>query len=193
VLDWDVHHGNGTEAIFYDRDDVLTISMHQERNYPLDKGDFADRGEGKGEGTNLNIPLPPGAGHNTWLEALDRLALPAIEAFKPNVIIIACGFDAAAFDPLGRMLCSVDTFRHMTRRVVDLANQICAGRLVMAHEGGYSETYVPFCGHATLQEMSGSKIDAPDPFAAALKIRQPGKAFERFASGLIAEMADALP
>ncbi|NNJ68678.1 MAG: class II histone deacetylase [Boseongicola sp.] len=193
VLDWDVHHGNGTEAIFYDRDDVLTISMHQERNYPLDKGDFNDRGEGAGEGTNLNIPLPPGAGHNTWLEALDRLALPAIEAFKPNVIVIACGFDAAAFDPLGRMLCSVDTFRQMSRRVVDLANQICAGRLVMAHEGGYSEMYVPFCGHATLQEMSGSNIDAPDPFAEALKIRQPGKAFEAFASGLITEMADALP
>ena len=192
VLDWDVHHGNGTEAIFYDRDDVLTISMHQDHNYPLDKGDFKDRGEGAGEGKNLNIPLPPGAGHNTWLQALDRLAIPAILAFKPDVLVIACGFDAAAFDPLGRMLCSVETFREMTRRVMALTSDICDGRLVMAHEGGYSETYVPFCGHATLQEMSGSKIDAPDPFAEALKIRQPSAAFENFASGLIDEMAAAL-
>lgn len=192
VLDWDVHHGNGTEAIFYDRNDVLTISLHQERNYPLDKGDFKDRGEGHGEGANLNIPLPPGAGHNTWIEAIDRLAIPAIQAFKPDVIVIACGFDAAAFDPLGRMLCSVDTFRQMTRRVLDLAGDICKGRLVMAHEGGYCEMYVPFCGHATLQEMSGSTIDAADPFAEAIKTRQPGKAFEAFASGIITEMADAL-
>ena len=179
--------------IFSIRPEVLTISMHQERNYPLDKGDFKDRGEGKGDGTNINIPLPAGAGHVSWLQAMDRIALPAIQAFKPDVIVIACGFDAAAFDPLGRMLCSVDTFRKMTRRVLDLADDLCKGRLVMAHEGGYSEMYVPFCGHATLQEMSGSSIDAPDPFAETLRIRQPGKAFETFCSGLIDEMAAALP
>jgi acetoin utilization deacetylase AcuC-like enzyme len=77
VLDWDVHHGNGTEAIFYDRDDVLTISIHQERNYPQDSGDFEDRGSDAGEGYNLNIPLPPGAGHVTYVEAMERLVLPS--------------------------------------------------------------------------------------------------------------------
>jgi acetoin utilization deacetylase AcuC-like enzyme len=81
VIDWDVHHGNGTEAIFYDRADVLTISIHQERNYPLDTGDFADRGAGPGAGFNLNVPLPPGAGHmSTYLEAMERLVLPAARA-----------------------------------------------------------------------------------------------------------------
>ncbi len=193
VLDWDVHHGNGTEAIFYNDPHVLTVSIHQEHNYPLDKGEFADRGDGAGHGANLNIPLPPGTGHTGYLQALDRLALPAIRAFNPDVLIIACGFDAAAFDPLSRMLASVDTFRQMTRQVLDIAGDICDGKLVMAHEGGYSEVYVPFCGHAVLQEMSGSPIDAPDPFADALIQRQPSKRFDQFVDGWIADMAAALP
>lgn len=192
VLDWDVHHGNGTEAIFYSDPDVLTVSLHQERNYPLDTGDFSDRGEGKGLGTNLNIPLPPGTGHKGYLAAMERLALPAIRTFKPDVLIIACGFDAAAFDPLSRMMASAETFRAMTRQVMDLAADICGGKLVMAHEGGYSEVYVPFCGHAVLQEMSGSAITAPDPFAATLEARQPSPAFDDFVEGLIGEMAGAL-
>jgi acetoin utilization deacetylase AcuC-like enzyme len=82
VLDWDVHHGNGTEAIFYDRDDVLTISIHQERNYPQDSGDFEDRGSDAGEGYNLNIPLPPGAGHVTYPRG-DGAARPADAAGLP--------------------------------------------------------------------------------------------------------------
>ncbi|MGI9391660.1 MAG: class II histone deacetylase [Boseongicola sp.] len=192
VLDWDVHHGNGTEAIFYDRADVLTISMHQERNYPLDTGDFDARGNGAGAGANLNIPIPPGAGHENWLYALDRLAVPAIRSFEPDVLIIACGFDAAAFDPLGRMLCTVETFREMTSRVLTLADDVCAGRLVMVHEGGYSETYVPFCGHAVLAEMAGSEIDAPDPFAATLKLRQPPDDLIDWINARTDAMAEAL-
>lgn len=192
VLDWDVHHGNGTEAIFYERNDVLTISMHQERNYPLNTGDFDARGAGSGLGCNLNIPIPPGAGHQNWLYALERLALPAIEAFDPDVLIIACGFDAAAFDPLGRMLCTVETFRAMTKRVGALATDICDGRLVMVHEGGYSETYVPFCGHAVLAEMAGSDIDAPDPFAETLKLRQPSDDFVAWIDARTDAMASAI-
>ena len=123
---------------------------------------------------------------------MERLALPAIRDFEPEVLIIACGFDAAAFDPLSRMLATVETFRAMTRQVQTLADEICGGRLVMAHEGGYSEMYVPFCGHAVLAEMSGSRIDAPDPFAATLAARQPSSRFDSFVEGLIDEMADAL-
>ena len=192
VLDWDVHHGNGTEAIFYDRDDVLTVSIHQERNYPLDTGDFSHRGHGAGDKYNLNIPLPPGAGHATWLQALERLALPAIRGFNPDAILVACGYDASAWDPLGRMLCSAETFRQMAAMTMALADELCEGRLAMVHEGGYSEVYVPFCGHAVLAQMAGSSITAPDPFAEAIATRQPGKAFESWASGLIDEMAAAL-
>ncbi|MEM9970626.1 MAG: class II histone deacetylase, partial [Pseudomonadota bacterium] len=173
VLDWDVHHGNGTEAIFYDRAEVLTVSLHQERNYPLDTGDFADRGTAAGDGMNLNVPLPPGAGHRTWMAALERLALPAIRAFGPDAIVVACGYDASAWDPLGRMLCSAETFRAMTAATMELARDVCGGKLVMVHEGGYSEVYVPFCGHALIAEMAGSDIAAADPFADAIAARQP--------------------
>ena len=192
VLDWDVHHGNGTEAIFYDRAEVLTISIHQDRNYPVDSGAFADRGEGAGAGANLNIPLPPGTGHRGYIAAMNRLAVPAIRAFQPDFILVACGFDAAAFDPLGRMLATARTFREVTQITLALADDICGGRVAMAHEGGYSETYVPFCGHAVLAEMSGSTIDAPDFFADTLEKRQPDAAFDRYLNGLIDDMAAAM-
>jgi acetoin utilization deacetylase AcuC-like enzyme len=192
ILDWDVHHGNGTEAIFYDRAEVLTVSIHQDRNYPMDTGAFADRGRGAGEGFNLNIPLPPGTGHRGYLEAMERLALPAIRAFRPEAIVVACGFDASAVDPLGRMLASAETFRAMTRAVMALAGDICGGRLVLVHEGGYSEVHVPFCGHAVLEELSGSRVTAPDPLGETIALRQPSAAFDAFVSGQIAEMAAAL-
>ena len=191
VLDWDVHHGNGTEAVFYDRADVLTVSIHQDRNYPMDTGDFADQGRGAGEGYNLNIPLPPGVGHKGYLHAMETLALPAIRDFAPDVLIIACGYDAAANDPLGRMLATAETFQMMTRQVMDLARDVCSGKLVMVHEGGYSETYVPFCGHAVLQELSGSQIAAPDPFAEVFPLRQPDARFDAFVETWIADMQPA--
>lgn len=192
VLDWDVHHGNGTEAIFYDRADVLTVSLHQDRNYPMDTGHFANRGTGAGEGYNLNIPLPPGTGHRGYLSAMERLALPAIRAFQPDVLIIACGYDAAANDPLGRMLATADTFGQMTAQVMALADEVCDGKLVMVHEGGYSETYVPFCGHNVLQTLSGSQTHAPDPFAEVFPLRQPDAGFDAYLDGVIAAMEKAL-
>ncbi|MBT0958200.1 class II histone deacetylase [Alphaproteobacteria bacterium KMM 3653] len=186
VIDWDVHHGNGTEAIFYDRPEVLTISLHQERNYPLDTGGAEDRGSEEGLGANMNIPLPPGTGHKGYLEAMERLVLPAVEAFAPDIIVIACGYDAGANDPLGRMLATAETFSAMTRQVMAAAEALCGGRLMMAHEGGYSEVYVPFCGHAVLQEMAGSETSAGDPLGATFAARQPGAVFDGFVSDWIA-------
>ena len=192
VLDWDVHHGNGTEAIFYEDADVLTISIHQERNYPRDTGAFADRGAGAGMGHNLNIPLPPGGGHATYLAVLEHLALPTITAYKADVIIVACGYDASGVDPLARMLAGSDTFRAMTAMVRDLADDICGGKLVLVHEGGYSELHVPFCAHAVLEEMSGSSITAEDPLAARITAHQPGASQEAFNRSLIDAMAAEL-
>jgi len=192
VVDWDVHHGNGTEHIFYESPEVLTISIHQEHNYPLDSGNFADRGAGKGEGANINIPLPPGAGHAAYLEVIERIIRPALARFEPEIIIIACGFDAAAVDPLSRMLCTAETYRLMTRHMIEAADDLCDGRLVMVHEGGYSEVYVPFCGHAVLEELSASSITTPDPLADTLAVRQPNERVQRFHSNIIAEMAVAL-
>ena len=192
VLDWDVHHGNGTEAIFYDRDDVLTISLHQDGNYPLDTGAVTDRGRGAGEGYNINLPLPAGAGHTAYLYAMDSIVIPQIEAFDPDLIIVACGFDAGATDPLARMLATADTFRQMTLRIKAAAEKLCGGRLVLVHEGGYSEVYVPFCGHATLEALSGSRITAADPMAEALRVRQPGPRFDAFLKAEIDHLASLL-
>lgn len=192
VLDWDVHHGNGTEAIYYDRDDVLTISLHQEGNYPLDSGDLADRGKGAGEGYNINLPMHGGSGHTAYLHAMARVVIPAIEAFKPDMIIVACGFDAAIIDPLARMQATVRTFAEMTKQIKETAERVCNGKLVLVHEGGYSEAYVPFCGHATIATLANSTIDAGDPLGVAHDNRQPSPKFDAFLRQSIDDMATEL-
>ena len=189
VVDWDVHHGNGTEAIFWTDPSVLTISLHQDRNYPLDTGAATARGDGKGHGFNLNIPLPPGTGHQAYLEAMERIVVPALTRFRPEAIVVACGFDAAAVDPLGRMLATAETFRRMSRQLMDAADALCDGRLILVHEGGYSETYVPFCGHAVIEEMSGSSLHVPDPLAETLRQRQPGPEWQAHLTQHIADLA----
>lgn len=189
VVDWDVHHGNGTEAIYYDRDDVLTISIHQENNYPVDTGEAEARGAGAGEGFNLNIPLPGGTGHAGYLEAYDRFVTPALEAFQPDVIIVACGYDASIFDPLSAMMAIPDTFRQLTARVMESADDLCDGKLVMVHEGGYSDVHVPFCGHAVLETMARSSIRAQDPMEEIVMKRQPSEAFDAFLSVWLDEIA----
>lgn len=188
VIDWDVHHGNGTEAIFLSDPEVLTISLHQERNYPLDTGAADVRGTGKGMGFNINIPLPPGTGHASYLEAMERIVLPALGRFRPEAIVVACGYDASAMDPLGRMVATADTFRLMTRQVMQAADDLCQGRLVLVHEGGYSEMHVPFCGHAVVEELSGSALRAPDPLAATLIARQPGPEWQAHVAAHIARL-----
>ena len=192
VLDWDVHHGNGTEAIFYDRDDVLTISLHQEGNYPLDTGALADRGNGAGAGYNINLPMHAGSGHTAYLHALDRVVLPALDAYQPDMIIVACGFDASIVDPLARMQATAETFAEMTQRIKAAAQKLCGGKLVLVHEGGYSEAYVPFCGHATIAALADSDITAPDPHAKNFRIRQPSPAFDAFLRASIDDMAQEL-
>lgn len=192
VIDWDVHHGNGTEAIFYDDPGVLTISLHQDRNYPLDTGGVEAMGAGAGLGSNLNLPLPPGCGHASYQRAMERVVLPALDRFRPEAIVVACGFDAAAVDPLGRMLATAETFRMLTRLVMQAADRLCDGRLTLVHEGGYSEVYVPFCGHAVLEELSAAPVTAPDPMAAILARRQPDARFDAFVCDWIDDAARRL-
>ncbi|WP_417804375.1 class II histone deacetylase [Thalassospira lucentensis] len=187
VVDWDVHHGNGTEHIFYDRDDVLTISIHQDRCYPHDTGSVDCQGEGKGLGYNVNIPLPAGSGHQTYLEAMQKIVLPKLRAFEPDMIVIACGFDASAVDPIARMLCGSHTFREMTRMLMTICEKIVA-----AHEGGYSELHVPFCGHAVLEELSNSKIHAPDPIHHRITVQQPDERNQAHQSDIVRDLATAL-
>ena len=188
VVDWDVHHGNGTQAIFYDRADVLTISLHQENSFPPDSGWVDERGEGDGVGFNLNIPLLPGSGHEAYLYAMQTLVLPQLHAFQPELIIVASGLDGSKFDPLGRMQLHSDSYREMTRLVMGAADELCDGRLVVVHEGGYSESYVPFCGLAIVEELSGHRTPVEDPFLPACKRSQPNPRFAAFQQKLIDEM-----
>ncbi len=164
VVDWDVHHGNGSQAIFWEDPSVLTISIHQDRNYPLDSGFLDERGGGAGLNTNLNIPLPPGTGDAGYIEAMDRVIVPALHQFEPDLIIVACGFDASAYDPLARQMVSAEGFAALTRRVKAAAEALCDGKLVMVQEGGYSIHYVAFCGVHTIAALAGVK-PIGDPFA----------------------------
>lgn len=191
VIDWDVHHGNGTQSIFEERADVLTISLHQDGCFPAGYSGATDRGCGAGLGANINIPLPPGSGHEAYLYAMQRIVVPALERFEPELIVVACGYDANAVDPLARMLLHSDSFRHMTRLVREAAERLCQGRLVLVHEGGYSEAYVPFCGLAAIEELSGIRTDVTDPLLEFVQMQQPNQAFAAFQRRLIDELAEA--
>lgn len=164
VIDWDVHHGNGTQAAFFADPDVLTISIHQDNLFPAGSGALAERGEGAGFGLNLNVPLPPGCGNGAYLEAVGRVVLPALDRFRPDLVVVACGFDASGADPLGRMMVSSEGYRAMTALVMEAADRLCDGRVVMTHEGGYSAAYVPYCGLAVLEALSGVRAGIDDPF-----------------------------
>lgn len=163
VVDWDVHHGNGTQAVFYEDPSALTISIHQDNLYPVNSGAMADNGRGKGDGFNINVPLPPGTGTGAYEAAFDRVVLPALYAYKPELIVVTCGFDASGWDPLGMMMLNSACYRRLARRMMDAAADLCGGRLAMTHEGGYSESYVPFCGLAVLETMSGIRTAVVDP------------------------------
>ncbi|WP_158810995.1 class II histone deacetylase [Beijerinckia sp. L45] len=164
VVDWDVHHGNGTQQAFYDSAEVLTISLHQDGLYPLNSGKVSDRGEGSGEGFNINIPLPAGCGAGAYAAAFERIVVPALRAFKPDMIVVCSGFDASAADPLGRMMLHSGAYRGMTATLMAVADELCGGKIAMSHEGGYSASYVPYCGLAVMEQLSGIRTAIDDPF-----------------------------
>jgi acetoin utilization deacetylase AcuC-like enzyme len=141
-----VHHGNGAEHVFWDDPDVLTISIHQDGMFPPGSGDAAARGGERARGSNVNLPLPPGSGVGAYLSGMERVVVPAIEAHAPDLILVPCGFDAEAMDPLGRMLLHSNAFRRMTEITLELAHRFCGGRLVMIQEGGYGPFTTPFQG-----------------------------------------------
>ncbi len=192
ILDWDVHHGNGTQTIFYERDDVLVISLHQEGCFPPGYSGAEDRGSGRGAGYNLNVPLLPGGGHDAYLYAMQRIVTPAIERFRPELIVVSSGLDANGVDPLARMLAHSGTFKALTLQTMALADRYCDGRLALVHEGGYAETCVPFCGHAVMEALCGEVSDVQDPMREILEAWQPSARFVALQRQLIDEMAAAL-
>ncbi len=168
IVDWDVHHGNGTEHAFYSDPTVLTLSIHQDNNYPPASGAISDTGDGAGRGYNINVPLPPGSGVGAYAATFERVVAPALRAFRPDLILIASGLDASAMDPLASMMMTSEGYRTLTRMVLAVARDVCGGRLVACHEGGYSPAYVPYCGLAIIEELAGIRTGLDDPLLGLL-------------------------
>ena len=137
VYDFDFHHGNGTESIFYADPRVLYASTHQMPAYP-GTGEARRTGRGPGEGYTVNMPLPPGSGDVALLGAIDDVLAPALRRFRPDLLLVSAGFDALDGDPLGGMTVSIDGFAQVGARVMALANELCAGRVCATLEGGYA-------------------------------------------------------
>ena len=137
IIDWDVHHGNGTEAIFIADPTVLYVSLHQENIYPY-TGHASERGQGAGRGFNLNIPLAADSDGSLALREWAAQLEPTVAAFQPEFLLISAGFDARLDDPVGGLRWTDETFAEMTRRCVALANRWCGGKIVSSLEGGYN-------------------------------------------------------
>ncbi|MFF2275188.1 class II histone deacetylase [Agromyces sp. NPDC058126] len=165
VFDYDVHHGNGAQKIYWSDRETLTVSVHQDRLFPVDSGMVDERGEGPGFGTNINVPLPAGSGDGAYWAVVEQVAGPALRAFRPDLIVVSSGFDPSAADPLGRMSVTSAGFRGIAERLRALADEVCGGRIVFSHEGGYSAVHTPYCGLAVLEALSGITTDVADPFA----------------------------
>ena len=136
IVDWDVHHGNGTAAAFWSRGEVLCFDTHQHPLYP-GTGHADERGAGAGLGATINIPLPPGSGDAELLAAYDQILLPAAARFDPQLVLVSAGFDAHVDDPLGGMRVSTAGFAALCERVRDIADRHASGRLLLSLEGGY--------------------------------------------------------
>ena len=136
IADWDVHHGNGTQDIFYNDGSVFFCSTHQHPWYP-GTGAASETGEGGGKGTTLNFPLPAGSGREQILPAFERLARD-MDAFRPELVVISAGFDSLAGDPLGHFRLSTKDFVDLTHLLLEIADKHAEGRVLSALEGGYS-------------------------------------------------------
>jgi len=155
IVDYDVHHGNGTQEIFYEDPDVVYFSTHQFPWYP-GTGASTEMGEGAGEGATINVPLPPGSGWSVYDPIFRQVLWPVADRMKPDLVLLSAGFDAHWMDPLGDMrLCNAD-FSDLTLEVAEIADRYCDGRLVVVQEGGYHLDAVAQCMATTLVALTGS-------------------------------------
>ena len=158
VLDWDVHHGNGTQHVFEQRRDVLYLSSHQYPYYP-GTGASGEVGVGEGAGYTVNCPLPPGQSDADYGAVFHDLFLPVADAFRPEIIIVSAGFDAHARDPLADMRVTERGFAAMCSSLDALARSACAGKLVLLLEGGYHPNALAQSVRACLEVMTGARRD----------------------------------
>jgi acetoin utilization deacetylase AcuC-like enzyme len=161
IIDFDVHHGNGTQEIFYDRPEVMYISTHEYPFYP-GTGGVEETGRGTAKGTKVNIPLPAGCGDNEYLLAFEQIIMPVVKRFEPRLILVSAGYDAHWADELAMMQVTVSGFAQMARIIKGLADELCEGRLVFVLEGGYHLSALAASVKATLDVLLGNtSIDDP--------------------------------
>lgn len=166
IVDFDVHHGNGTQDIFYDDPDVLFVSLHQHPFYP-GTGALRETGRGPGQGTTLNIPLGPRHGDVSYAALFERVIWPRARRFAPDVILVSAGFDAHWNDPLAMMALSLTGFAHLTRELLGMARELCDDKIIFVLEGGYDLEAVAHgvrnVAHALLGEDTISDPYGPAP------------------------------
>lgn len=155
VVDWDVHHGNGTQGVFWGDPDVFFASLHQHPHYP-GTGLADETGGGLGAGKTLNVPLPAGTTQAEYLAKFEERVLPAVEAHAPEAVVVSAGFDAHRADPLGGLMMEEEGFASLTRSLKALAGRLCGGRLVSLLEGGYNLDALERSVVAHLRELSAS-------------------------------------
>jgi acetoin utilization deacetylase AcuC-like enzyme len=170
IVDWDVHHGNGTQAVFEDRDDVLTLSIHNRHgswhpeSHPQ-TGAVEEHGTGPGVGYNVNVPVPPGTGDEGYRAVFDRLVEPVVEQFDPDLGVVAAGGDAGTVDPLGRNVVTKAGFEALGSRARSLAERTSDGRLVVVQEGGYHVSHLGYAMLGTFEGLLGVDSSVRDRFA----------------------------
>lgn len=164
IVDIDVHHGNGTQAAFYDSDGVLFVSMHQFPFYP-GTGNFGEVGRGKGEGFTVNVPLMKGHRDGEFARIVHFLVDPLAQEYQPEIILVSCGFDLYMHDPLGGMMVTAEGYALITSLLVGIAEKVCNGRIAFILEGGYSLRGLRECTLRVMQELcdvptlTGKKIE----------------------------------
>jgi len=155
IVDWDVHHGNGTQHLFETDPSVFYASLHQWPLYP-GTGALEERGRGDGEGATLNCPLPAGAGDADWLRAFETRVLPALDDFRPGFVLVSAGFDAHRLDPLAGTSLTIEAYREMTRALLRVADEHAGGRFVSVLEGGYHLEALADCVETHVGELAGT-------------------------------------
>lgn len=171
IVDFDVHHGNGTQDVFYFEPRVLYISTHQYPLYP-GTGHVDETGEGPAEGTKVNMPLPAGCGDEEYLTLFQEIVSPIVERFQPDFILASAGYDAHWSETLASMQMTVTGFARVAQVLKDLADRLCSGRLVFSLEGGYNLDAMAYSVRATLNILLGKK-DIVDPLGLQSKIGRP--------------------
>ena len=162
IVDLDLHHGNGTQEIFWSRNDVFYISTHQSPFYP-GTGNVADIGSGSGEGWTANFPLPAGSGDIAFLSIMDQLIIPLLDRKNPLIILVSYGFDTHWMDPLGQLLLTADGYGILIKKLCDWADTHCEGRIALILEGGYDLNAGKACNLAVISAMLGKEYDDPYP------------------------------